>query len=91
VRSVRGDNALVRLIRRKRPEKHSLAENECYDRTYHENLLGNVDLVPLGHQDPPVNAPPDADPRPRLTTRALKRQFEDRLVSRTRKRSGRNS
>jgi hypothetical protein len=80
----------VRLIRRNQPERHSLEEGECYERTYRENLLGNVDLVSLEHHDVPIKILSDAE-SPRLTSRTLKRQFEERLAARARNRPSRES
>jgi hypothetical protein len=80
----------VRLIRRNQPDRHPLAEAECYERTYRENLLGNVNLVPLDHHDVPVKILSDAE-GPQLTSRTLKRQFEERLAARARNRPSRES
>jgi hypothetical protein len=57
----------------------SLAEGDCYDHSYGEGVLGNVDLVEA-HAEPP------ADPAHHITTKRLKQQFEERLAARQRRR-----
>jgi hypothetical protein len=69
------------LLRRDRKETDALAEGECYDRSYGEGVLGNVDLVEY-----PIEPEPSPDPEHHVTTNRLKRQFEERLAARPRRR-----
>jgi hypothetical protein len=73
-------NAVVRLIKRSQA-KGSLEEGECYERSYGEHVLGNVDLVQLEHTDVHLALP---EPAHHVTTRQLKLQFEARLAARRR-------
>jgi hypothetical protein len=73
-------NAVVRLIKRSQA-KGSLEEGECYEHSYGEHVLGNVDLVELEHTDAHVPLP---EPASHVTTRQLKLQFEARLAARRR-------
>jgi hypothetical protein len=77
----------VRLIhRRERP--NPLAESEAYEQSYGEHVLDHVDVI---HLEPTHvhAAPPPADAGDRehhVTTERLKRQFEERLAGRRRRR-----
>jgi len=71
----------VRLIKRDRPGS-SLAEDDCYENSYGDHVLGHVDLVELEHADASVRLP---EPEHHVSTRQLKTQFEDRLAARRRR------
>jgi hypothetical protein len=71
----------VRLLHRDRERTAALAEGDCYDHSYGEGVLGNVELV--AH---PVEPEPPADPEHHVTTERLKRQFEERLAARSHRR-----
>ena len=73
----------MRLIHRDRAEAGSLEEGECYERSYGEHVLDNVDLVDLDHMETPVELPA---PEHHVTTKRLKSQFEERLAARRRNR-----
>jgi hypothetical protein len=83
------DNVVVRLIRRKQTGERPLAEGDCYEHAYGENVLGNVDILPREPLEEPAEM--EADAAQPLTTDLLKRQFEERLAARTRRSTKRGS
>jgi hypothetical protein len=76
-------NATVRLIHRDRAGAGSLEEGDCYENSYGEHVLDHVDLVDLERAETQVELPP---PEQHVTTKSLKRQFEERLAARARRR-----
>lgn len=72
----------MRLIHRDRAKSDSLAEGDCYERSYGEHVLDHVDLVALEHAETSVELP---EPAHHVTTRQLKMQFEARLAARRRR------
>ena len=75
----------MRLLHRNRAPAGSLAEGECYDRSYGEGVLGHVDVL---HVEPsePIEVPFELDERHHVTSEGLKRQFAERLAARRRRR-----
>jgi hypothetical protein len=76
----------VRLIHRNQDETGSLAEGDCYDHSYGEHVLDSVDVVDLEHTERPVVVVTDVETPRHVSTAALKRQFEERLAARGRRR-----
>jgi hypothetical protein len=75
----------VRLLPRKREESNSLAESDAYENSYGEHVLHHVEVVPSPPQEP-LEIDPFVDPHHHVTTDRLKRQFEERLARRPRRR-----
>jgi hypothetical protein len=80
------NNPGMRLVHRGREPDTTLDEADCYAHSYGEHVLDHVDPV---RQAPPVAVPEipwDLETPRHVTTEGLKRQFEERLASRGRRR-----
>jgi hypothetical protein len=78
----------VRLIHR-RGRSTPLAENDVYQRSYGEHV-DHVDVIHLEPPPLPLEAAPEPDQVDHhVTTERLKRQFEERLAGRRRRRGPR--
>lgn len=75
----------MRLIRRNRQRTGSLAEDDCYDHSYGEHVSDHVDVVHLEPTERRIEIP-EVDDGHHVSTDRLKRQFEERLAARARRR-----
>jgi hypothetical protein len=73
------------LRKRDRERTGSLAEGDCYDHSYGEGVIGNVDLVDA-QSEPPSDSKHDPTSEHHVTSKRLKQQFEARLAARSRRR-----
>jgi hypothetical protein len=64
-----------------------MVESEVYERSYGEHVLDHVDVVQLEPTQVAAQPqPPKGDADHHVTTERLKRQFEERLAGRRRRR-----
>jgi len=75
----------VRLIHRHRSAGDPLGEDDCYAHSYGDNRHDTVELVPLEPTGTRIELS-DLEPGNHVSTERLKRQFEERLAARARRR-----
>jgi hypothetical protein len=78
-------NRIVRLRPRSRAPAASLGEGDCYAHSYGEHVSDHVDVVPLESAGTSLEVS-DLAPGLHVSTDRIKRQFEERLAARARRR-----